>query len=633
MAMPEKIHGGVVAGAEMMGHYHPQWVPDERDGFISWIRSEFAAANAIIDSLCDHLKGIGDQGEYDAVIGSLQLRRVNWYPVLHLQHFFSVSEVAQSLDHVAWRRRERYRGGGGGYRRGFEQGKGPGKRFDGGGWKRGVEVSGREAIAKGDDKVAVDGVDLSTKSQVDDVSQSSGNVSANESGEGEVVDDGVTSDAKGSCEVKVDKGPSISPFSHGKKDISVNAKTFVGTEIVDGKSVNAVDGMKLYEELFDSPEVANLVSLVNDLRTTGRKGLFQAGPTFIKSHRPTRGHGKEMIQLGIPIVDSRSEDRVAGRTFKERRIEPIPRLLQDVIDRLIALQVITVEPDCCIIDYFDEGDHSQPYMWPHRFGRPICVLFLTECDMTFGEVIAVEGLGNYKGSIKLSVTPGSMLVMQGRSTDFARYALPALQKQRILVTLTKSQPKRSSGHYPSVTAATQSQWIPPQNRSANHIHNSLSSKHHPSVSTTGASPPPSICMPLPPANGVQPIFMATAVAPVLPLTAPVVLPPTSAGWNVAGPRHAPPRLPVPGTGVFLPPGSGNISNQTSGNESYSSQAEKGNGTTKLNGNDNAASDLDKESETMSGKDCSGTNGEQFVGEEPQKDVVVKEANEPAETIL
>lgn len=37
--------------------------------------------------------------------------------------------------------------------------------------------------------------------------------------------------------MKLDKGPSLSPFSYGKKDISVNAKTFVGTEIVDGKSV------------------------------------------------------------------------------------------------------------------------------------------------------------------------------------------------------------------------------------------------------------------------------------------------------------------------------------------------------------------------------------------------------------
>ncbi|KAJ6401738.1 hypothetical protein OIU84_013909 [Salix udensis] len=38
-----------------------QWLPvDERDGFISWLRGEFAAANAIIDSLCHHLRVVGE---------------------------------------------------------------------------------------------------------------------------------------------------------------------------------------------------------------------------------------------------------------------------------------------------------------------------------------------------------------------------------------------------------------------------------------------------------------------------------------------------------------------------------------------------------------------------------------------
>ena len=222
--------------------------------------------------------------------------------------------------------------------------------------------------------------------------------------------------------------------------------------------------------------------------------------------------------------------------------------------------------------------------------------------------------------------------MQGRSTDFARYALPALQKQRILVTLTKSQPKRSIGHYSSATAATQSQWVPPQSRSANHTHNTLSSKHHLSVSTTGVSLPPAICMPLPLTNVVQPVFMPSAIAPVLPFPAPVALPPTSAGWTVSGTRYAPPRLPVPGTGVFLPPGSGNILDQTSADESLSSQARKDNGTTKLNGNNDPASDVDKVNEKLSGKDHNRNNGE-LLGEKKQQNVVVKVANEPAERIL
>ena len=39
--------------------------------------------------------------------------------------------------------------------------------------------------------------------------------------------------------------------------------------------VNVVDGLKLYEELFDEKEVSNIVSLVNDLRAAGKRGQFQ----------------------------------------------------------------------------------------------------------------------------------------------------------------------------------------------------------------------------------------------------------------------------------------------------------------------------------------------------------------------
>jgi len=41
-----------------------------------------------------------------------------------------------------------------------------------------------------------------------------------------------------------------------------------------------VDGLKLYDDLFDSTEVANLVSLVNDLRVSGKKGQLQGKCTI-----------------------------------------------------------------------------------------------------------------------------------------------------------------------------------------------------------------------------------------------------------------------------------------------------------------------------------------------------------------
>lgn len=81
---------------------------DERDGFISWLRGEFAAANAIIDSLCNHLRTVGEPGEYDMVVNCIQQRRCNWNPVLHMQQYFSVGEVLFALEQVGWRRKQRY---------------------------------------------------------------------------------------------------------------------------------------------------------------------------------------------------------------------------------------------------------------------------------------------------------------------------------------------------------------------------------------------------------------------------------------------------------------------------------------------------------------------------------------------
>lgn len=40
--------------------------------------------------------------------------------------------------------------------------------------------------------------------------------------------------------------------------------------------------------------------------------------------------------------------------FAERKIESIPAPLQDVIERLVGMQIVTVKPDSCIIDFYNE---------------------------------------------------------------------------------------------------------------------------------------------------------------------------------------------------------------------------------------------------------------------------------------
>ncbi|KAL1568660.1 RNA demethylase ALKBH10B-like [Salvia divinorum] len=563
MVVPDKI--------PLQWYNHQQQPPhyqvDEREGCLMWLRGEFAAANAIIDSLCHHLMAVGEPGEYDGVIGSVQQRRCNWNPILHMQQYFSVADVVYALQQVGWRRQQKVvgfeggarMGGGGGkdFRRGGRGQRGGlevqnfggemnGKDLSNGYFKSNLKMT--EKLDEGD-KAKVEEEEDKEVMGLDEKSEENGIASTQRSAQEAVAHADSEEEDRGSC--------SVDGFGLVEKsNLEVSPKSFVASEICDGKSVNIAEGLKLYEDLFDDSEILKLNNLVNDLRAAGKRGQLQ-GQTFVVLKRPMKGHGREMIQLGVPIADAPPEDEVASGTSRDPKIEPIPVALQDVVERLLNKNVVSTKPDSAIIDIFNEGDHSQPHIWPQWFGRPVCVISLTVCEMSFGKVMAVDSPGSYRGALKLSLSPGSTIVMQGRSADVARHAIQSLQRQRILVTLVKSQSKKAIGGDVHRFLPPSATWAPPPSRSPSHIRPGAA-KHFGPVPSTGRQQ-------LPPPNGiqVQPMFVSAPVAPGIAYTAPVALPPTSAGWPAAPPRHHPqPRLPVPGTGVFLPSqGSSNSSNQ------------------------------------------------------------------------
>ncbi|CAL1392529.1 unnamed protein product [Linum trigynum] len=628
VAMSDKIQygggGGSVGGGGGANEIHPrqQWFPvDERDGFISWLRGEFAAANAMIDALCHHLKAVGEPGDYDLAIGCIQQRRYNWNPVLHMQQYFSVGEVVFALQQVVLRRQQqqqqqpqqhqynRYYSdqpragakefkrsfGGAGFNKGHRGSEAPkeyvrtsleSNNLDGNGSGNGSSETKEDpksgaSNGKMDVKVsavAQDKKDANTlphkDSHLKSGRTSEETVFGNSEPESVAADDQL---------IPKENNSVISQNQNEMPNPSGSPKTFIGTEIIDGKTVNVVDGLKMYEQLLDDSEIPKLVSLVNDLKAAGRAGKFQ-GQTYVASRRPMRGHGREMIQLGLPIADGPAEEE----TPKDQKTEPIPPLLQDVIDRMVGTQIMTTKPDSCMINIFNEGDHSQPYICPSWYGRPVAILCLTGCEMVFGRVINSDHAGDYRGSLKLAAEPGSLLVLQGKSSDYARHALPALRKQRILITFTKSLPRKfspgdgSSQRYAplSNTAAhSSSHWGPPPSRSPTHHVRYAGPKHY--VPTTGVLPAPPIRAHHP--NGVQPLFVTSPVAAQVPFPSPVPIPPpVSATWAAAaGQRHPPPRLPtvlvpVPGTGVFLPP----ATNDTAATDSVPSPPEKERGQEK-----------------------------------------------------
>ncbi|MBA0682347.1 hypothetical protein Goari_024074, partial [Gossypium aridum] len=44
--------------------------------------------------------------------------------------------------------------------------------------------------------------------------------------------------------------------------------------------------------------------------------LREAGQTYVASKKPMKGHGREMIQLGLPIADAPLDDEIAAGTSK-----------------------------------------------------------------------------------------------------------------------------------------------------------------------------------------------------------------------------------------------------------------------------------------------------------------------------
>ncbi|XP_042385264.1 RNA demethylase ALKBH10B-like [Zingiber officinale] len=544
VAMPEPMRFTTVSGGN--GASRP-WILDEKDGFISWLRGEFAAANAIVDLLMFHLMASGSPGEYEGVLESINERRYYWTPFLHMQQYFPVADVASALQQVEWSQRklmpQRYSYGTKG-----RDGKksGAGHRYDHrsdrilerhGSVSLGTAVADDGNVRKQDGQVEngkhvhqnndaptsqtkysslhseKDGVCNSSSSQENVGQEDGGGSVENKCNELDpsVVGDSQTLASRGSYNNSAKDGAKATSNPNENQNVIPIPKEFMANELCNGTMVNVVEGLNIYEDLLDRSEVDRLVSLANEMRTAGLKGELQ-GQTLVVLKRPMKGHGREMIQLGVPVAEGPPEDESYGFTIEREVEDKIPSLLKDVLDRLVRLQIFLMKPDFCTIDFFNEGDHSQPHSWLPWYGRPVCNILLTECNFVYGRAMALDQRGDYNGSLKLSLTAGSLIVMQGKSADLARRAIPSLHKQRILLTLGKSISKKTL------------------------ISEGLFSGHPTFDPLSGRTLPSSHAL------FGQPIHPLAAT----PFPAPML--------SVA-PIHPGHRQSVSGTGVFLPPGS------------------------------------------------------------------------------
>lgn len=79
-----------------------------KDAIIGWFRGEFAAANAIIDALCGHLRQLEgeDTAAYESAFKAIHRRRLNWIPVLQMQKYYTIADVTKELNLVLEKKKE-----------------------------------------------------------------------------------------------------------------------------------------------------------------------------------------------------------------------------------------------------------------------------------------------------------------------------------------------------------------------------------------------------------------------------------------------------------------------------------------------------------------------------------------------
>jgi len=60
--------------------------------------------------------------------------------------------------------------------------------------------------------------------------------------------------------------------------------------------------------LVNVTETNKILSLVNETKASFRRGGLEAGQTVIIGKRPMKGHGREIVQMGVPIIEGPPDD-------------------------------------------------------------------------------------------------------------------------------------------------------------------------------------------------------------------------------------------------------------------------------------------------------------------------------------
>ncbi|KAG9144144.1 hypothetical protein Leryth_013790 [Lithospermum erythrorhizon] len=234
-----------------------------KDAIIAWFRGEFAAANAMIDALCNHLTqvegGRGSLPEYESVFSAIHRRRMNWIPILQMQKYYSIADVEVELKKVAAKKTE----------------------------NNIIAAATKTAISAVVDDVIVEhkNCDIEMKISSDDKEKEivpedmvieEKNENENEKLADE--DDSPESDITDSGSQEVQPMLDNIDLCNNHADCEARRSLIKMTKGFTAKEhVNVVRGLKLYENVLSDSELSKIKNFVNELRVAGQNGELPGG--------------------------------------------------------------------------------------------------------------------------------------------------------------------------------------------------------------------------------------------------------------------------------------------------------------------------------------------------------------------
>ncbi|RZS06414.1 hypothetical protein BHM03_00037081 [Ensete ventricosum] len=464
-----------------------------RDAMIAWFRGEFAAANAIIDALCSHLAQIGGAAEYEPVFAAVHRRRLNWIPVLHMQKYYSIAEVAAELRVVAANREAAS------FASAAEDPTEAKQLVATPEEDKPVESGGAQAEEEhpASEESAVDGVGMAVEEEAAaEEEPAAAEAEADDGVQVAVVEeaaaDEVSSDHKGTEEGDAKGGndrphrSQIRVTPHWSNLLS-SSSGYIAVFEVDQ---TALMDHSLFAVRFQrrSPRPApgrrrqSRKCLIHALELTFlsgimERGLYKTGMYSTEWEESVRQQRSTSQAAKIEMAAAYSKQLLSEPMLAPHSCTPLssvsfgsPAFTRELLEEYSKLRNILSSmmfEERSIVPRKQKASILilLPYFKPPHLDTPISTLLLSDTTMAFGRSLVSDHEGNYKGPLTLSINQGSLLVMRGNSADMARHVVCASPNRRIIITFVKVRAASHPADSPTALqqpSKTMALWQPAQ---------------------------------------------------------------------------------------------------------------------------------------------------------------------------